>query len=274
LAVEIVPQFGVRGMERVVIGRDQVPALLVRPDTDLPRPAALMQHGWASCKEDFLPLALLLATYGFVSLLPDAWGHGERLPSEGPSWRTERSANYFIDVVRHTSGDLHEDLEWLAAQPYARSDALVVGGFSMGAMAALITGTENERVAAVVSVSGSPLPDMANVTMLGENAPSPANQRWSREHDAAANIARLAPKPLLIQHGRHDDMVPVEGALHLYAAAQPHYKAHPDHLALMLYDHTHTVVEAQLRDALVWLAPLFGDPESPAQDDAPAHAEG
>ncbi len=274
MAVEIVPQFGVRGMERVVIGKDQIPALLVRPDTDLPRPAALMQHGWTSCKEDFLPLALLLATYGFVSLLPDAWGHGERLPAEGPSWKTERSADHFIDVVRHTSGDLHESLGWLGEQPFARADALVVGGFSMGAMAALVTGTEDERVAAVVSVSGSPLPDLANVTMLGANAPNAANQRWSRAHDAAANIARLAPKPLLIQHGRHDDMVPVEGALRLYAAAQPHYAERSDRLALMLYDHTHTVVEAQLRDALTWLAPLFDDSAPPSPEGATAHAEG
>ena len=110
--------------------------------------------------------------------------------------------------------------------------------------------------------------------MLGENAPSAANQQWSREHDAAANIARLAPKPLLIQHGRHDDMVPVEGALRLYAAALPQYAEHPDHLALMIYDHTHTVVEAQLRDALAWLAPLFAEAEPPARDEASAHAEG
>jgi fermentation-respiration switch protein FrsA (DUF1100 family) len=274
VAVEIVPQYGVRGMERVLIGKDSVPALLVRPETDLPRPAALMQHGWTSCKEDFLPLALLLATYGFVSLLPDAWGHAERLPAEGPSWKTERSTDYFIDVVRHTSGDLREALGWLAEQPYAQADALVVGGFSMGAIAALITGTEDERAAGVVSVSGAPLPDLANVTMLGTTAPSATNQEWSREHDAAANIARLAPKPLLIQHGRHDDMVPVEGAVRLYVAAQPHYAAHPEHLALMLYDHTHTVVEEQLRDALAWLAPLFANPTPLQPDGATAHAEG
>jgi fermentation-respiration switch protein FrsA (DUF1100 family) len=149
----------------------------------------------------------------------------------------------------------------------------VAGGFSMGAIAALITGTEDERVAAVVSVSGSPLPDLANVTMLGTNAPSATNQQWSRLHDAAANIAQLAPKPLLIQHGRHDDMVPVEGALRLYAAAQPYYATHPDHLALMLYDHTHTVIEAQLRDALTWLAPFFADTEPSASDGDCAHAE-
>ena len=68
-------------------------------------------------------------------------------------------------------------------------------------------------------------------------------------------------------------MVPVEGALRLYSAAQPHYATYPGHLALMLYDHTHTVVEAQLRDALTWLAPLFADSEPPASNGAPAHAE-
>jgi hypothetical protein len=67
-------------------------------------------------------------------------------------------------------------------------------------------------------------------------------------------------------------MVPVEGALRLYSAARPHYAEHPDHLALMLYDHTHTVVEAQLRDALAWLAPFFPEPDPPAHDNAPAHA--
>jgi dienelactone hydrolase len=274
VAVEIVPQFGVGGMKRVVVGERTIPALLVRPATDDPRPAALMQHGWASSKEDFLPLALLLATYGFVSLLPDAWGHGERMPESGPSWKTQQSADYFLDVVRHTVGDMRDALAWLADQPYVRPDALAVGGFSMGAMAALVVGTEDARPAAVVCVSGSPLPDLANVTMLGTHTPSPANQHWLREHDAAANIARLAPKPLLIQHGRHDDMVPVEGALRLYAAAQPHYEQHPDRLALMLYDHTHTVVEAQLRDALAWLAPLFAEPASHSQNGAALHAEG
>ena len=56
---------------------------------------------------------------------------------------------------------------------------------------------------------------------VGTNAPSAVNQQWSREHDAAANIAQLAPEPLLIQHGRRDDMVPVEGALRLTAPRSP-----------------------------------------------------
>jgi fermentation-respiration switch protein FrsA (DUF1100 family) len=142
----------------------------------------------------------------------------------------------------------------------------------MGAIAALITGTEDERVAAVVSVSGSPLPDLANVTMLGTNAPSAVNQQWSREHDAAANIAQLAPKPLLIQHGRHDDMVPVEGALRLYSAARPHYADIRPPRADALRPHAHRRRGA-LRDALL-ARPLFAATDPPAHNGGPAHAEG
>jgi len=34
------------------------------------------------------------------------------------------------------------------------------------------------------------------------------------------------------------------------------------------------VVEAQLRDALAWLAPLFAEPASHSQNGAALHAEG
>jgi hypothetical protein len=49
----------------------------------------------------------------------------------------------------------------------------------------------------------------------------------------------------------------VEGTLWLYEAALPHYAAHPDRLALMLYDHAHTGTERQMQDAITWMAPFF-----------------
>lgn len=52
-------------------------------------------------------------------------------------------------------------------------------------------------------------------------------------------------------------MAPVAGALRLYAAAKPLYAAHPDHLKLMLYPHTHLVSEQQIHDAVDWVAEFF-----------------
>lgn len=257
MAFEFLPRYAVREPERLLCGPRHVPALLVRPDAPGPHPGALIQHGYGAEKNDLLPLALFLASYGFVSLLPDAWGHGERLPRSGPTWQNTASPDYFLEVTRHTLDDAHEALTTLAERPEVRADKLLVGGFSMGAMVALILGTEDERAAGVVSIAGSPLPDLLGVALFGTTMPDAARLEWAREHDAAAQIARLAPRPLLLSHGREDDMVPVAGAIRLYEAAKPYYEAYPDRLALLLYEHTHTVTQEQILDAARWVETFF-----------------
>jgi fermentation-respiration switch protein FrsA (DUF1100 family) len=151
--------------------------------------------------------------------------------------------------------------DYLCALPGVNAASTLTGGFSMGAVAALIFGTEDERVAGVIAASGSPLTDLLPVRLFGSSPPSAATEAWARAHDAATHIATLAPKPLLIQHGRADDMVPVSGALRLYEAAQPLYESHPDHLKLMLYPHTHLVTEQQMHDAVNWVAEIFAPDE-------------
>ena len=259
MAFELLPRFGVSEPERITCGSRGAPALLVRPDAPGPHPGALIQHGYGAEKSDLLPLALFLATYGFVSLLPDAWGHGERLPKSGPTWQNTTAVDYFLDVAQHTLDDAHEALALLVNHPEVRTDKILAGGFSMGAMVALILGMEDERVAGVASIAGSPLPDLMGVSLFGATLPDEPHCDWAREHDAAARVADFAPKPLLLSHGRQDDMVPVGGAIRLYEAAKPHYAQYPDRLALMLYDHTHTVTQEQIMDAAQWVATFFLD---------------
>lgn len=257
MATDFIPHTAAETVERITFSESAIPALLVRPHATGPRPAALIQHGYGAEKADLLPLASMLAAHGFVSLLPDAWGHGERFPASGPNWMNQLSADYFLTVLRHTVGDLGEALTTLLAQPDVRADATIIAGFSMGAMAAMVVGTEDPRVAGLVSAAGSPLPDMVGVSLFGSAPPSAENVAWASQHDAAANVGRLAAKPLLLQHGDIDDMVPMRGTLRMYEAAQPLYAANPDRLTLQTYHHSHLVTEQQLRDAVQWLAPFF-----------------
>ncbi len=259
MAFEFLPRFGVAEPERITFGPRCAPALLVRPDAPGPHPGALIQHGYGAEKTDLLPLAFFLASYGFVSLLPDAWGHGERLPKSGPTWQNTTSVDFFLDVARHTLDDTREALTLLVQRPEVRADKILAGGFSMGAMVALILGTEDERVSGVAALAGSPLPDLTGVSLFGPTQPDAVHCDWVREHDAAARIADFAPKPLLLSHGQQDDMVPVAGAIRLYEAAKPHYAAYPERLALMLYEHTHTVSQEQIMDAARWVATFFLD---------------
>ena len=260
MATDFLPHSAPPSIERVEIGPHSMPALLVKPHDEAPTgglPAVLIQHGYGAEKADLLPLASLLVSHGFIALLPDAWGHGERFPASGPNWMTQISADYFIEVVRNTVDDMRDALSWLAAVPGARADQLIVGGFSMGAVASLVVGSEDERASGLIVAAGASLPDLLPISLFGSAPPSEAAQAWALAHDAAANIGRLAPKPLLIQHGRADDMVPVSGALRLYEAAQPHYARHPENLKLMLYPHTHLVSEQQMRDAVEWCVARF-----------------
>jgi dienelactone hydrolase len=256
VAAAALPRYAACEPERILISPNDTPALLVRPDAPGRHPAVLIQHGFAAAKTDVLPLALVLAAYGVVSLLPDAWEHGERVPAEGPRWATP-SKTYFLEVARHTLDDMAAALDLLEGLPGVRPDALLVGGFSMGAMLALILGTEDPRVAAVASLAGSPLPDLMDVPAFGLEPPSEELLAWARAHDAAANIHQLAPRPLLLSHGRDDDLVPVAGILRLHAAALPHYAGYPGRLELHLYDHTHTASPEQLGDAVSWVARFF-----------------
>ena len=260
MATDFIPHDVPPAIERVEIGPHAIPTLLVQPhDVSARRrlPAALIQHGYGAEKADLLPLASYLTGHGFVTLLPDAWGHGERFPASGPNWMTQLSADFFMEVVRNTVDDMRVVFNYLRDLPSVNAEATLAGGFSMGAIASLVFGTEDERVAGIIAASGSPLTDLLPVRLFGSAPPSAATEEWARTHDAAANIAALAPKPLLIQHGRADDMVPVAGAMRLYETARPHYEQHPDHLKLMLYPHTHMVSEQQMHDAVHWVASIF-----------------
>lgn len=260
MATDFIPHDKPPVIERVTIGAQKIPALLVQPHgvtADHRLPAVVIQHGYGAEKADLLSLASYLVGHSFMTLLPDAWGHGERFPAEGPNWMNQISADFFMEVVRHTISDMRGVFDYLHELPGVNPEATLVGGFSMGAIAALVYGVEDERVAGVICASGAPLTDLLPVRLFGSAAPSPATEEWARAHDVAGHIGKLAPKPLLIQHGRADDMVPVAGALRLYEAAKPHYTEHPDHLKLMLYPHTHMVSEQQMHDAVNWVAEFF-----------------
>jgi uncharacterized protein len=253
------PVYAVRATDHLMLGSRHIPSLVVRPEAPGRRPAILIQHGYGADKTLLLPLAEFLAQRGFVSVLPDAWGHGERFPTSGPNWLSELSADYFLEVLQHTVDDLHACLDELEALPDVRAEQMVVAGFSMGAMAALLVGTHDDRVAGVISASGSAAPDLLDISIAGSRLASDRARTWALAHDAAAHLHRLAPRPLLLQHGRPDDMVPVANTIRLYEAARPLYAAQPENLGLMLYDHTHIVSERQIHDAVEWIAPFFGD---------------
>ncbi len=243
--------------EEIAVGPNEVPALLVRPRADGPHPAAIIQHGYGADKGDLLPLGEYLAERGFVVLLPDAWGHGERLPLNGPSFMNTLSVDFIAETVQKTAEDVCACLDMLVQRPEVQPEAISVGGFSMGAGVALAVGMQDARVAAVVSIAGASMRDLLHLRLPGIEPPSEELQRVAAEHDPSRELANFAPRPLLLMHGRQDDMVDPQAAQHLYDAALPYYREHPERLALKWYNVSHMITVPMIVDAVDWLAPFF-----------------
>ena len=243
--------------EEIAVGPNEVPALLVRPRAAGPHPAAIVQHGYGADKSDLLPLGEFLAERGFVILLPDAWGHGERLPMHGPSYLNTFNPDFVAETVRCTVDDVRVCLEYLSTRPDVQPEAISLAGFSMGAGVALMTGLLDPRVAAIVSLAGAARQDLPLLTLPGFPPPGEELQRWAAEQDLAGDLARFAPRPLLLIHGRHDDLVPPQASQHVYDIALPLYRDYPERLALKWYDVSHMITVPMIVDAVDWLAPFF-----------------
>ncbi len=249
--------YAITPAEEVAVGPHEVPAMLVRPRADGRQPAAIIQHGYGADKTDLLPLGEYLAERGFIVLLPDAWGHGERLPLHGPSYLNTLSPDFIAETVIRTVDDVKACLDFLGNRPDVRADAISVGGFSMGAGVALMAGLRDARVAAVVSLAGASPQDLLLLRLPGLPPPSEELQRWAAEQDLARDLAGFAPRPLLLIHGRHDDMVSPQASQRIYDAALPLYRDYPERLALKWYDVSHMITVPMIVDAVDWIAPFF-----------------
>ncbi|MDX1616827.1 MAG: alpha/beta fold hydrolase, partial [Candidatus Promineifilaceae bacterium] len=133
--------------------------------------------------------------------------------------------------------DIAAALDYLATRPRPQIDPqrLVLIGHSMGGWAAVLAGAADRRVRAV-AVYGA-VADPRTWTFNVEEAateytpwlqgvtPTDLVAQWKDLAEAfwpVAQVARLAPRPLLIIHGAADGVVPPEQGRSLYeAAGQP-----------------------------------------------------
>ena len=181
------------------------------------RAAVVLIHGSCSSRLSLLPEAELLAAAGFGVLLFDMPGHGE---SDGSvHWSAaERAA---VKAAVH----------WLAEQSDVSRERIGALGFSMGGFVLAQTAPSEPAISAI-AIAAAP-PDASSHTRweyrrwgpVGQWAAFTAARRAGLKHDEPqpiAVIAGIAPRPLLIIAGDHDNVVPdfMTRALH-EAAKQP-----------------------------------------------------
>jgi len=187
------------------IENDGVPARVYEPDGA----AGLLLFGHRGTHhKDLDHVVALCRRYangtGLAVVCIDAPAHGERRPRSGDREADDRAVlDAIVGGADRTAADWRTTADALASI----GPAVALVGFSMGAMAGIVTAASMPSLRALVlGVAGVPAFALAGRRPAGTTTP---------HLDAAG---RLHDVQVLMLNMTHDDLLPVEGALELFAA--------------------------------------------------------
>jgi hypothetical protein len=185
---------------------DSVPAILLLPDVESAAPGALLLHGYSSRKEHMADnVGRALLAEGIASLSIDLPLHGDRGdPLQAQSARNPLAA---VRLWRAGLGEAKLAVRYLGARKEVDGERLGVAGYSLGSFLAVALAAAEPRVRAVV-VAGGDLPSGTPLATVARTVVDPTRA-----------VRKLAPRPLLMVHGRDDRTVRPDQAERLYAAA-------------------------------------------------------
>jgi len=172
--------------------------------------ALLFFHGLRSSSEvlEREARAIAGAGAGITVMCPDAPHHGARRSAfldTMPDTETDEGYARLLTILREARDEVPRLVDHALSLGFER---VAIGGVSMGAFIALAAATIEPRLAAVVSILGSPEWDEGR-------APDSPHRRADT----------FPPRPLLMLNGARDTNVPPEPARALAAALRPRYEA-------------------------------------------------
>lgn len=202
-----------------------IPVLHAAPAAhwDAPLPTVLLYHGFTRSKELDSNLACMLAQVGLRAVMPEAEGHGARFDGDSAG-RLRR----FWDIVRCSIDELPALRTALVTRGWTADDQVAVAGLSMGGFIALGALARHEGLRAGVSWMGSGRYLELSHTLyppLGPNADHTAHaaaMAGLAQYDPWCQLERLARQPLLLWHGRNDEIVPCAESADLQQRLQAH----------------------------------------------------
>jgi dipeptidyl aminopeptidase/acylaminoacyl peptidase len=191
-------------------------ALMILPDQS-PRGVVVCLHGLTERKEAMLPVAEAFADAGYIAVAPDFRAHGS-------------SGGRYTSLGYHEKIDMVALLDYLAAQGCDVSRTGVLGG-SLGAAVALQWAGIDPRVKTVIAVASfsdlnSELDHMyranhvnAFKAFLLESAAQREGQFRIKDVSPIAAV-QAVQTPILLAHGRQDDIIPATESRKLFDAAR------------------------------------------------------
>jgi dienelactone hydrolase len=240
-------------------GQD-VPVLIAKPKRGGPFPAVVLVHGYTSSKEQVTDLlGPELLRRGFATIAPDLPMHGAR-PGPPAALFADKDPKKIYDHLVQSVVDIRQAIDLVEAQKNLdTSKGVYMVGYSMGGWLAALAAGADRRVSAMVLMV--PISEAAPLDPRVRPAHKDTHKLLLDRFPAlrpTGAIARLSPRPVLIQAGELDGFLR-KGSVDalLEAAGQPKQ--------LRWYHCGHILSQKALAEAGDWLAALYRPPSRPSK---------
>lgn len=175
-------------------------------------PIVIMYHGYLGQKEMHLPQSYFMASHGFVVILPDAWGHGDRA-SGMPN---------FIESVEHSANEVDTIISCCEENGWGDVSKVGLAGGSMGGCITFqYLAGEDRKIKAAASTIGTPdwvsilktqeaLALFTSVGLAETASDMEGMSQIAAERQPLGKIKNMVGIPILIQNGALDTLVPAD----------------------------------------------------------------
>ncbi len=226
---------------------DEIPYLSFVPKSGQgERPTVIYYHGWHSSKEFKRFEAMLIASFGYRVIVPDALYHGERgiVDYDAPG----SIDRYLWEIIFQSVEESERFISHLEEAYGIQAEQVFVMGSSMGAMIAAGVFSKNPRIKGLASVSG--LLAWEKALKQGAMPEAGAYAELIQQYDLHRNPERMQKRPVLILHGVEDNALPIELQREFYQAAKGEYSQ----VEMVEYDQVgHRFSMNMMQKLMMWL---------------------
>lgn len=226
---------------------DEIPYLSFVPKSgERKRPTVIYYHGWHSSKEFKRFEAMVIASFGYRVIVPDALYHGERgnIDYDAPG----SIDRYLWEIIFQAVEESDQFLSHLKEAYGIQTEEVIVMGSSMGAMIAAGVFSKNPKIKGLASISGllawekalkqGAMPEVGNYVDL------------IQKYDLYSNQERIQKRPVLILHGIDDNALPIELQREFYQAV----KEEKSQVEMVEYDEVgHRFSMNMMQKLMIWL---------------------
>jgi dienelactone hydrolase len=190
---------------------DRVPAFLAFPPGERSGPCVIYLHGLTRSKEDAAGLVGPLAGEDTGLLAIDEPYQGARSQGTAALEQIVQRPPAVASMLRETVVDVRRGLDLLRGRPECDPHRLGLIGFSFGALTGAMAAGSDPRIRSAVLLSGgagwATVLSRAQPDFPAGEAPADRSELGALDPYAVQDwVGRIAPRPVLIANGLHDEV--------------------------------------------------------------------